>query len=74
MKRLSEKRTLEELKNGAVVVWHEWFTLYGGSVKVEKDGEIIGYIVDDLYFKLCKNKTIVRTHSGYDYTEYALNA
>ncbi|MBO5969176.1 MAG: hypothetical protein J6S14_11845 [Clostridia bacterium] len=69
MKRFSETATREALKNGAAIRFYDYFSLNAGY-RIMVDGEIAGYITFDLWLKLNRDETIVRSTRGFDYEEY----
>ena len=70
MKRYGEKATREALTNGATIRFYDWYTLSGGY-RVMVDGEAVGYITCDLFYKLHQDGTIKKTCGGYCYSEYS---
>jgi hypothetical protein len=70
MKRYGEKTPREALSNGATIRFYDWYTLSGGY-RVMVDGEAVGYITCDLFYKLHQDGTVTKTRDGYSYSEYS---
>lgn len=73
MKRYGEKATREALVKGATVRKID-DPMRGPVWRVLVDGEVVGYIVMDLFTKLIHDGTIEKSGYGHMYTDYSIRA
>lgn len=71
-KRFGEIATIEALRNGYKIRYNERYTLNAGYKIIDNNGEIVGYITQDLFTKLYQNRMIRRHKIDYHYTDYIL--